>query len=315
MEATKEDFDFDGRDEIRLANDRLVAWFSPWRGGSMYELDLRDLSHNLLATIQRRPESYHQKVRAGQNRGSDETSSIHDRVVFKQEGLEQRLGYDQRLRKNLIDHYWDDEVDLSSVADGVAWERGDFADGPFEATTLGSPECIQVQLKRSGNAWGVPLTLTKSVTLKSGEPELGINYLIEGIPAGRNFHFGVEFNFAGMPADQKDRFFSDADGRVLGHLGSRQDLHEASMLELNDRWLGLRVAFSMDRPGGIWTYPVQTVSQSESGFELIHQSLVVQPHWQVHGDRDGSWATGMTLSFAAHSSDNQKHVEQMLALS
>ena len=315
VEATKEDFDFDGRDEIRLANDRLVAWFSPWRGGSMYELDLRDLSHNLLATIQRRPESYHQKVRAGQNRGSDETSSIHDRVVFKQEGLEQRLGYDQRPRKNLIDHYWDDEVDLGSVADGVARERGDFADGPYEAATLVSPESIQVQLKRSGNAWGVPLTLTKSVILKSGEPELGISYLIEGIPAGRNFHFGVEFNFAGMPADQEDRFFSDADGRVLGHLGSRQDLHDSAELELNDQWLGLRVAFSMDRPGGIWAYPVQTVSQSESGFELIHQSSVVQPHWQVRGDRDGSWATTMTLSFDTHSSDNQKHVEQMLALS
>ena len=118
-----------------------------------------------------------------------------------------------------------------------------------------------------------------------------------------------------MPADQEDRFFSDAEGRVLGHLGSRQDLHDSAELELNDQWLGLRVAFSMDRPGGIWAYPVQTVSQSESGFELIHQSSVVQPHWQVHGDQDGSWATTMTLSFDTHSSDNQKHVEQMLALS
>ena len=195
MEATKEDFDFDGRDEIRLANDRLVAWFSPWRGGSMYELDLRELSHNLLATIQRRPESYHQKVRAGQNRGSDETSSIHDRVVFKQEGLEQRLGYDQRLRKNLIDHYWDDEVDLGSVADGVAWERGDFADGPYEATTLVSPECIQVQLKRSGNAWGVPLTLTKSVILKSGEAGTWNQLFDRGDSSRQEFSFWRRIQF------------------------------------------------------------------------------------------------------------------------
>ena len=34
-------------------------------GGRMYELDVRDIGHNLLATLQRRPESYHRKVLTG----------------------------------------------------------------------------------------------------------------------------------------------------------------------------------------------------------------------------------------------------------
>ena len=39
----------------------------------------------------------------------------------------------------------------------------------------------------------------------------------------------------------------------------------------------------------------ETVSQSEGGFELVHQSTVVQPHWFVTGDRDGRWSVTMQL--------------------
>ena len=39
----------------------------PWRGGLMYELDVRSICHNLLATLARQPEAYHRKVLAGPN--------------------------------------------------------------------------------------------------------------------------------------------------------------------------------------------------------------------------------------------------------
>jgi len=35
------------------------------------------------------------------------------------------------------------------------------------------------------------------------------------------------------------------------------------------------------------------VSQSEGGFELVHQSVVVMPHWIVTPDAAGRW--GVTL--------------------
>ena len=54
-----------------LKNARLSAFFNPQRGGCLYELDLRTIRHNLLATLSRRPEAYHevilQRVQAGQN--------------------------------------------------------------------------------------------------------------------------------------------------------------------------------------------------------------------------------------------------------
>src|SRR5690606_32958224 len=101
-------------------------------GGRMYELDVRDIQHNLLATLQRRPESYHRKVLAGPNAGGDQVASIHDRVVFKQADLDQRLQYDRFARKSLMDHFYDNDADLQNVARGEATERGDFVELPFE---------------------------------------------------------------------------------------------------------------------------------------------------------------------------------------
>jgi alpha-amylase len=46
----------------------------------------------------------------------------------------------------------------------------------------------------------------------------------------------------------------------------------------------------------LWTYPIETVSQSEGGFELVHQSVCVMPHWLVTGDAEGRWSTTMQLS-------------------
>jgi len=75
VEATNEDYDFDGLQEIRLANDQVAAWIAPKAGGQIYELDIRSIAHNLGATIQRRPELYHEKVRQGENENSVWTNS------------------------------------------------------------------------------------------------------------------------------------------------------------------------------------------------------------------------------------------------
>jgi alpha-amylase len=63
-----------------------------------------------------------------------------------------------------------------------------------------------------------------------------------------------------------------------------------------DEWLGLNLSWDSNQPAGMWTYPIETVSQSEGGFELVHQSIVVQPHWLVRGDSDGRWSVTMRLA-------------------
>ncbi len=148
VEATAADWNYDGNQEVRLENDRLIALLNPAAGGQLYELDVRAICHNLLATLARRPEAYHRKVLAGPS-NHEGVASIHDRVVFKQEGLDQRLQYDHAPRKSLIDHFYEEGVARDDVEQGVAQELGDFALQEFQTRLRRNPQRIQVMMERS----------------------------------------------------------------------------------------------------------------------------------------------------------------------
>lgn len=296
IEAAHGDFNCDARQEICLANDRLVALISPHQGGRLYELDVRSICHNLLATLARRPEAYHRKVLAGANGANGNVASIHDRVVFKQPDLDQRIRYDSYARKSLQDHFFDNEATLASVVAGQSLERGDFLHGGYEAKLRRNPHRIQALLTREGNAWGVPLKITKGFAVETGSGVIDIAYLIEGLPPGRTFHFAVEFNLAGLPSGCDDRYFHDGRFNKLGHLGTQLDLDGTRGVHLTDEWLGIDVGLRFSDPSRLWTYPIETVSQSEGGFELVHQSVCVMPHWLVTGDAEGRWSITMQLS-------------------
>ena len=315
VDVTTEDYNKDLFPEIRLANDQLIGYFAPANGGMLYELDIRGIEHNLLATMQRRPEQYHEKVKLGNSQATSETAIIHDRVVFKQQGLEDRLQYDKFPRKSLVDHFFDEGITAEVLQRGAAIERGDFATLPFDAKLRRGAGKIQVQLRREGNAWGVPLTITKGITLFSGSHALEITYLIEGLPPGRPFDFGVEFNFAGLPAGADDRFFYDERCERMGHLGTVLNIESTDYIGLIDQWLGANVQWTANRPTGLWCFPVATVSQSEGGFELVHQSVCMIPHWVVQGDANGQWTVSMDLIVTCEHEPNARSSKLLLAQS
>ena len=68
---------------------------------------------------------------AGPSNHNGHVASIHDRVIFKQPGLDQRLQYDYYLRKSLLDHFFDNDASLAGIASGQACERGDFLVSPL----------------------------------------------------------------------------------------------------------------------------------------------------------------------------------------
>ncbi|MBM3997952.1 MAG: DUF1926 domain-containing protein [Planctomycetes bacterium] len=313
VESSAEDFDFDQRQEVRLANDRLIAWFAPSAGGRMYELDVRPIAHNLLATLARRPEAYHRKVLAGPRGNDHAVASIHDRVVFKQPDLDKQVRYDAYPRKSLIDHFLPEGITHQQVAEG-GFELGDFVTAAYEARIRRDPDRMQVQLTRDGRVDGRPIRLTKGVTFHAGSSTMQIGYMLENLPSDRTLHFAVEWNFAGLPAGADDRYFHAADGRRFGPLGTRLDLRDEETLGLLDEWLGIDVRLSCGGSAGIWTFPIETVSQSEGGFELVHQSVVVMPHWQVRGDALGRWSVVMELAMDTSLAENRfDHLEQIVA--
>lgn len=304
VEATVADFNFDARQEVYLNCDRLGLLLSPHSGGSLYELDVRSIHHNLLATLARRPEAYHRQVLAGNDPEAGKLANVQGEVVFKQPDLDRKLQYDGYARKSLLDHFFDAEVSVDCLAAGNAAEHGDFLHGQYEARVRRSPSRIQVQLSRAGQAYGRTIKLTKAVTLEAGSPVIEIAYLLENLPPDQTLHFGVELNFAGMPGGLDDRYFHEFGDDYprspreaqLGHLGAQLDRHNLRRLGLIDHWLGLDARLAFSQPTHLFAHPIESVSQSEGGFELVHQSVAVIPHWFIAPSSNGRWTVTMQLT-------------------
>jgi alpha-amylase len=297
-ESEQDDWDFDGHDEVCLRNHRLAAFFKPDRGGSLYELDLRVIAHNVLATLSRRPEAYHETIRRHAEYGSDGqgAQSIHDRVIFKQAGLERLLQYDPYLRKSLIDHFYEPGQTLEDLIALKETELGDFVTGAYECKFQRRQTGVEVIFRRAGQAAGASVRIQKTVSLDASADALGISYRLDNLPKDRTLHFAVEFNFAGMAAGADDRYFYHDGQPRAGQLQCLQNLSNAARIGLVDEWLGLDVSLTLSKSGGIWAFPIQTVSQSESGFELVHQSTAVLPHWHIQANADGSWEVSIRMN-------------------
>lgn len=299
VDIQADDFNLDARKEIRLAGDRLVAYLSPGRGGHLYELDVRQIQTNVLATLNRRAEPYHDRIRqhAGQP-VSDSGGGVDPNggVRFKQPDLDQKLQYDPWPRKSLVDHFLQPGLSHQDFVAGQG-EIGDFAQGVYLSKLRRSPERVEATLWREGSLGPYQVRVTKSVALASQQGgSLEVTYTLENLPAGMPIHFGVECNFAAMPAGASDRYYYDEDGQNLGSLGSSLSTDVLSRIGLVDEWLGLDVSLDVTKPAGFWIQPIQTVSQSESGFELVHQSCSVTPHWEFVAPADGRWSVTLTIS-------------------
>jgi alpha-amylase len=288
IETEVADFNLDGQPEVCLRNDQLAAYFHPAAGGSLYELDVRRIRHNLLATLARRPEVYHEAIRR-------HAQGHHgERFIAKHTGLDRLLHYDPYLRKSFLDHFYEPHLTLDRLAACEEIELGDFVTGPYDHTVHQGGNEVRLSLHRSGQTAGHPVRITKNVRLRVGGDVLEVHYLLENLPRQERLHFAVECNFAGMAAGADDRYFHVA-GRRLGQLQTLQDLKESDRLALVDEWLGLEASLTWSRPGGVWAFPIQTVSQSEGGYELVHQSTAVMPHWLLEPDEQGRWEVALTL--------------------
>ena len=295
-----QDFNLDARKEVRLAGDRLIAYIAPARGGHIYELDIRSTKVNLLATLNRRPEPYHQRVlEAGRRQhevGQLSELDINNSVKFKQPDLDKKLQYDAWPRKSLVDHFLAPGTTLEEFQAGEG-DIGSFVIGVYDARVRRSDSRVETILSRTGPVGSSTVKVTKTIALDSAASgELDVRYELEGLTPGEAIHFAVEWNFAALASGADDRYFYDNIGQQRGRLDTVQVLPACERIGLVDEWLGIDVALDCSQTGDIWTFPIQTVSQSEGGFELVHQSACVVPNWQFTAPDDGRWSVHLKIS-------------------
>lgn len=298
VRAESADFDCDARPEVRLSGDRLVAFLSPGRGGHLYELDVRNIRQNVLGTLNRRPEIYHEAIlqaASGENADGLNAASIQGEIRCKQENLHEKILFDSYPRKALVDHFLQPGLSLEDFRGGSGLEGG-FHTGAYQALLRRSRDQVGVDLARRGFVGSYEIQLTKTVTLdRTRGGSLEISYRIENLPPGMPIHFGIEFNFSGLPAGAADRYYYDVQGQRLGQLESILSLDDCQRVGLVDEWLGVDIALDSSRPSGLWAFPIETVSQSEGGFEMVHQACCLVPHWEFVTPENGEWTVDLTL--------------------
>ncbi|MDA1161829.1 MAG: DUF1926 domain-containing protein [Planctomycetota bacterium] len=299
VELDSGDFNLDARPEIRLAGDRLVAFLTPAQGGQLYELDIRAIRHNLLATLNRRPEIYHEAIRQAAN--PDATSeglnaaSIQGEIRCKQPDLDQKIVYDDWPRKALVDHFLQPGLSLDEFQSGKG-HVSDFHTGVYQSLLKRSPQGAIARFARRGQLASYSIQVTKSVALETTRGgSLQIRYELEDLPVGMPIHFAVEFNLAGLPGGADDRYYYDHSGQRRGRLDETLDQSHCERIGLVDEWLGVDVSLDFPMPCSCWAFPIETVSQSEGGFETVHQSCCVVPHWEFVVPEDGRWSVELTL--------------------
>lgn len=292
------DLDSDGHDEIVLSSPESWLCFSPHNGGSLIEFDFKKQPINLLDTMTRREEAYHKRLRESVKQTphhDDGVASIHDILVLKEEGLEKKLHYDWYRRVSFIDHFLGQDVSLENFARARYAEAGDFVLGTYHFTIDKSPSCTKLKMQRQGNVRQqgnrLDVRVEKQFSLMSKTGTLVVDYGVHNLSGdGCQLFFGPEMAFALLAGDAPDRYYKFDDHEIEdARLCSIGEVKAVSNVSLIDQWLGLDIQLSWQAPAKVWRFPIETISQSESGFERVYQNSVVLPLWPLNLATGDSW--------------------------
>jgi alpha-amylase len=275
------DFDADGRQELILESDKLFLALDPQRGGRLFELDDRDRAFNLGDTMTRRREAYHAKLLqgSGSEGAGGGVASIHDRVRVKEQGLEKRLAFDPGRRVSLVDHFLPLDEPLEAFAQARSQELGDFWGGAYAAEAVGGSATLQ----RLGKVAGQSVLLSKTLGIQPGSPSLAIRYRVENrSDQPLKARLGVEFNFGLLAGDAPDRYYKVAGAKLEGsRFNSFLELGPVAEMALVDEWLDLALTLRFSQKADLGGLPIETISQSEGGFERVYQNTLLLPRWSL----------------------------------
>jgi alpha-amylase/alpha-mannosidase (GH57 family) len=281
------DYDADGAAEILFSAPEFQALLKLSDGATVAFFDFRPASATLINSIIRRPEAYHSRLREAANAKPAEGGavSIHDQVLVKEPNLERFLRYDRYPRHAFRLFLFDPAQTQVDYEELRLKEAGAAASGSYllHASSANYADlqfaCELPEYAAEGGQ--VPrLSVTKlflfGPTPQGCELSCDISMTISA-PLSRPLAMGLEsvINFL-APADA-DRFFETPAGpqnlRFSGVL-------PAPLLRVEDGWQKVRVTLHAPGSQEFWVAPIETVSESEGGFERVYQGSQILAVWR-----------------------------------
>jgi len=317
------DFDLDGLDEMCTKGKNFAAILKPSDGATIAALDFRPSAVALINSLQRRPEAYHAQLAesahsAGGAGGS--VASIHDIVRVKEAGLEQRLRYDRWPRNSFRLLLFPQSKSFADYDAIKLDESAAFAAGAFKVTdsTRGNVALeMESPLEWNANssaASAIRISAKKEFQFEESGEEFAANCAVT-LRAAANSNSGAVRMLAGveiilnfLAPNEPDRYFEFS----RGVKPERQRLAwggeiSAPSLRVVDEWQN--VAAVINAPGiansagsvaaaKFWIAPIDTVSESEDGFERVYQGSQILAFCPVELAPGGEWRGVWRLSVA-----------------
>jgi hypothetical protein len=309
------DFNKDSTREVVLTGSPLNAIWKPSVGGMLLELDSRPLRYNILNIMTRYEEGYHEEIREGAAQGTLATPEVlaksnewemRNAIRVKEAGIERFLLVDWHRRGAYIDHFLREDADLVSVYRAFYGEQGDFVNLPYRAEVQAGPDESTVVLSREGHVWvgdrHVPVRVAKTFTFRRGEDKFNCTYTVTNqatfpidlrfaVELASGFDGGQDMNYCHMTVNG---------GTDRLPLSENREVHDVSTHSSFTTIRGLQLVTRVDQPCTLWVFPLETVTNSEAGYERGYQGTVYLHIWPAHLEPNGQWQRKITQQVSAY---------------
>jgi 4-alpha-glucanotransferase len=274
-DAVKVDFDADGHEEIYFTSDRYAALLSPEDGATLSAIDCRQSNSALVNSLARRPEAYHAGIKNISGRQAQAAQSIHEQTRTKEEGLDRWLNYDRWARNCFRLLLFGREKQHPDFGAARLEENAELAAGKYRVMEMSSTRA-KVATDASAD-WPVEKVFSFASTKDGFEIVCDVG-LRRTAPGTASVHLGIENVLNFLAPSAPDRYFESDGQRFPLRWGAAVP---ASELHIVDEWQGINVTLSAPGARDFWIAPIETVSESEEGFERIYQGSQIIAVWPL----------------------------------
>jgi hypothetical protein len=281
------DFDVDGHEEILVSQQAGAMVVCPADGGTVSSLRFKPADAELINSLMRRPEPYHELVRkhvASKEAPREGPASIHDMVLSKETHLEALLRYDRYARHAFRTYVFPADKNWKDFDYLRLEESETLAKGPWQATQVkaAAPTFeLHNEAKIHSNGCDLRVDALKTLVSNVSGPVWRLecrSSLSTDLSCPAGLALGLEMVLNLLAPDAPDRFILA--NEVRRPLEFRGEI-DAPSLQLVDEWQRIRIRLE-GRPGPRWwIVPVQTISQSESGVERVYQGSAIMAVWKI----------------------------------
>jgi 4-alpha-glucanotransferase len=301
------DFDADGREEIEITSPEFAALIKPSSGGTLAALDFRPSAVTLINSLERRVEAYHDRLRQAPE-ATGKVASIHDQTLAKEAGLEQRLKYDRWPRNAFrlllfSNHKTHADYDALRLDESSAFAGGDYqvehatqhevrlaAEAPLCGAISRADPVERLRVVKAFKFEAQKEAFSVVCHLDLSRP--GSVAHAAASPATMRFSVGLEIVVNLLAPNAPDRYFEFPAGRRTLAWGGVVD---GSHLRAVDEWQDVAVEIDASGASHLWVAPIETVSESEEGFERVYQGSQILGVWPVDLAPSGTWTAEVTL--------------------